>query len=209
MINEMQRDALSEIFNIAVGRAASILSEITNRKIELSVSNVELLSGNNMDVTFLNTCIGNCYGHIMSSSVKFGNEYNGKAFLLFPSDQAKILVSLCLNEIEASDSFVLDENRLLDTDFDVMKEIGNIILNSVVGGLGNLLATKLVYSLPEVETFFVSPETQAIILQNNIYILALKTLFSIANTQFRGAILIIMGMDSINQLISKIDDMLE
>jgi Chemotaxis protein CheC, inhibitor of MCP methylation len=209
MISELQRDALAEIFNIAIGRAASVLSDMTNRKIELSVTEVDLLLGNKIDVTFLNSCVGICSGHIMSSSVKFGDEYTGKAFLLFPASQAKILVNLCLDQMEPDDSFVVDEKELLDTDFDVMKEIGNIILNSVIGGLANLLVTKLTYSLPEVETFFVSSENQVAVLQNNIYLLTLKTLFSIANTQLRGAILIIMGMDSIDQLIRKINDMLE
>ncbi len=209
MLNEMQRDALTEIFNIFVGRAACILSEMTGRKIELFVPVIDLLPGHAVNPQYLDLCIGSCSGHIMSSSMKFGYIYSGKAFLLFPAAQAKLLVSLCLHEIKDDNDIIFDEQELLDTDFDVMKEVGNIILNAVIGGLGNILAAKLTYSLPEVEMFFVSTEDQAVILQDNIYVLALKTLFSIADTQFRGAILIILGMDSVNQLIGKIDRILE
>lgn len=209
MLNGMQQDVLVEVFNINVGHAADILSEMTGRKIELSVPDIDLQLCQNVTISYLNSCIGNCSGHIMSSSVHFGDEFNGKALLLFPSRQAKLLVSLCLRGMEKDDVVALDEKELLDTEFDVMKEVGNIILNSVVGGLGNILATKLTYSLPEVEMFFVSSENQLVLLQDNIYILLLKTSFSIENTRFQGAILIILGMDSIKQLISRIDDMLE
>jgi len=209
MLNEMQQDALVEIFNINVGHAADILSEMTDRKIELFVPDIDLLLCKNLTTAYLNSCIGNRSGHIMSSSVNFGDEFNGKAFLLFPSSQAKLLVSLCLREMEEDGIVVLDEKELLDTEFDVMKEVGNIILNSVVGGLGNILVTKLTYSLPEVEMLFVSSKNQLVLLQDNIYVLMLKTSFSIENTRFHGAILIILGMDSIKQLICKIDDMLE
>lgn len=209
MLNELQRDILTEVFNISIGRAASILSEMTGRKILLSVPVIDFFLSHEMSASYLNSCIGDCTGHVMASSVEIGPEHCGKAFLLFPSSQAKLLVSLCLHEIEKDCDISWDEQSLLDTDFDVMKELGNIILNSVVGGLGNILATKLTYSLPEVEMFFVSAEDQAVLLQNNVYMLTLKTVFSIENTQFRGAILIVLGMDSGQQLIAKINDMLE
>lgn len=40
-----------------------------------------------------------------------------------------------------------------DVDFDIIKEIGNIILNSIIGGIGNFLKIKLSYTLPEVKIF--------------------------------------------------------
>ncbi len=209
MLSEMQRDALTEFFNICVGRAASILSEVVGRKIKLTVPAVDLLSADDITASYFASCIDSSSGHVMSSSLQFGQEYNGKAFLLFPAEQAKLLVSLCLNEAINDGAKVYDENELLDTDFDVVKEIGNIILNPVVGGLGNLLTTKLIYSLPEVEMLFVSADKQTGLLQKNIYALMLKTLFSIADTQFCGTILIALGMDSVSRLIAKIDDMVE
>ncbi|MBU2699353.1 chemotaxis protein CheC [Sporomusaceae bacterium BoRhaA] len=208
MLSEMQQDALTEFFNICVGQAAGMLSEIVNRKIKLSIPVIDLLSADDITASYFDSCIGDSSGHVMSSSLQFGQEYNGKAFLLFPVDQAKLLVNICLNEI-SDNAIIYDQQELLDTDFDVIKEIGNIILNSVVGGLGNLLVTKLTYSLPEVEMLFVSTEKQADLLQNNIYAFMMKTMFSIENTQFSGTILIIFGMDSVTRLIAKIDDMLE
>ncbi len=209
MLNEMQRDALAEVFNIFIGRAADILSEMTEQKIKLFIPSVELLAARDVNCTYLASCIGICSGHIMSSSIQFGKEYKGKAFLLFPAEKAKLLVSLCLKDINFDNNIIFDERELLDTDFDVMKEVGNIILNSIVGGLGNLLAIKLTYSLPEVELFFISTEKQVVLLKDNIYILMLKTSFFIANTEFNGAILIAFSMNSVTQLISKIDDLWE
>lgn len=209
MLNELQKDVLTEFFNICVGQAAALLAEIVNRKIKLSIPNIDLLPADQITPNYFDEHIDSSSGHVMSSSLQFGQEYSGKIFLLFPVEQAKILVSLCLNEYSDDNQNTHDKQDLLDTDFDVIKEIGNIILNSVVGGLGNLLATKLVYSLPEVELLFVSSEKQADLLQNTVYAFLLKTVFSIEQTQFSGAILIVLGIDSVSRLIAKIDNLLE
>ena len=42
-LNELQRDALGEIFNIGVGRAASSLSQIVNDTVLLSAPEVTLV----------------------------------------------------------------------------------------------------------------------------------------------------------------------
>ncbi|MDR3565999.1 MAG: chemotaxis protein CheC [Negativicutes bacterium] len=205
MLTELHKDGLAEIVNIAVGQGANILSEMTGRKVELSVPFIELLSTQEMNTSVLSrTAVPN--GHVISSSLKFGQGFKGKAFLLFPARQAKQLVALCLGEDEPMG---LSERDLLDTDFDVLKEIGNVILNCIVGGLGNFLACKLTYSLPEIEMLFVSPEGQRTLLQDQLHVLVLHTCFRLAATQIEGTILIALSMESIAQLSERLDQFLE
>ncbi len=52
-------------------------------------------------------------------------------------------------------NIVQNEEGFADTDFDVLKEIANIILNAILGELGNTLEVKMEYSLPEIELLYV------------------------------------------------------
>lgn len=202
MLSVTQKDGLTEIVNIAIGRSAALLSEMTGRKVNLSVPYIDLLTVNDMDTpVFSKIAVHN--GHIISSSLKFGNDFKGKAFLLFPARQAKLLVGLCLDGSLENTS--INDKDLLDTDFDVLMEISNVILNAIVGGLGNFLESKLIYSLPEIEMLFVSEEDQRVLLQEQMYVLVLQARLGLADTQFDGMVLIALSMDSVTQLVNRID----
>lgn len=192
MLSEMQKDGLTEIVNIAIGRSAALLSEMTGSKVELSVPYLDLLTIQDMKTpVFSKIVVDN--GHIISSSLKFGDEFKGKALLLFPARQAKLLVSLCLDG--NGENTGTNDKDLLDTDFDVLMEISNVILNAIVGGLGNFLESKLIYSLPEIEMLFVSEEDQRMLLQEQTYVLVLQARLGLAEAQFDGAVLIALSMD--------------
>jgi chemotaxis protein CheC len=207
MLNPMQKDVLTEIVNVDIGKAASLLSDMTGCRVNLCVPEAELISLSDLkksEAPFLSFF---SVGHIVSSSIQFGYDFRGKAFLTFPADQVKILVHACLGE-DLPDKLDDGEVKLIDTDFDVLREIANIILNAVVGGFGNLLETKLEYTLPEVELIFVSEADQQILFENEAYILVLHTAFSLADTKIKGIIMIVLSMNSVSQLLGKIDEML-
>ncbi len=202
MLSEMQKDVLTEVVNIAIGRSAALLSEMTRQKVELSVPCIDLLTIRDAESPIFSQ-ISVDRGHIISSSIKFGTEFKGKAFLLFPARQAKLLVGLCLGD--SVDETNINDKNLLDTDFDVLMEISNVILNAIMGGMGNFLESKLVYSLPEIEMMFVSAEGQRGLLQGQMYVLVLQAKLDLADKQFEGTILIALSLDSVAQLISRID----
>ena len=202
MLGEMQKDVLTEVVNIAIGRSAALLSEMTGRKVELSVPYIDFLTIQDVEPSIFSQ-IAVDKGHVISSSIKFGTEFKGKAFLLFPARQAKLLVGLCLGD--SADDTVINDKDLLDTDFDVLMEISNVILNAIMGGLGNFLESKLIYSLPEIEMLFVSAEGQRVLLQEQLYVLVLQAKLSLADKQFEGTILIALSLNSAAQLIRRID----
>jgi chemotaxis protein CheC len=208
MLNPMQKDALTEIINVYIGKAASLLSEMVNQRIILSVPAIELITvspngqiSNQLPPIF-------SAGHIISSSIGFGKKLQGKAFLIFPADQAKLLVNVCLGEDVA-----ISENKdlleFLDTDFDVLKEISNVILNAIIGELSNFMDTRVQYSLPDIELISISDSDSQIILKDDTYILVLHTVFLLSETQVNGFILIALSMNSVSWLLEKIDALLE
>jgi len=207
MLSDKQKDLITELVNVYIGHAASLLSDMLSQPIALMVPEVELIKVTNIER--LNQIYPGVFspGHIISSSLQFGPDFRGKAFLIFPAQQAKILVNSCVGQ--SLDGWDLSSSNLEDTDFDVLKEIGNVILNAVIGQFGDLMDSNLDYSVPEIELIHVSAAEQQEFLQQHLYMLVFHTSFSLSEIQVKGVILIALTMNSVSELINKIDEMLE
>ena len=208
MLNEQQKDILGEIVNVYIGQAASLLSEMTGQEIQLSVPQVVMLTGDTIDAELFAVSGLLAQGHIISSSIQFSQGLQGKTSLLFPASQAKSLVNACLGEIDQFNTTNTSRD-LLDTDFDVLKEVANVILNSIMGGFGELLGTCIEYSVPEIEMLFVADNEQRQFLSKQASILLLKTDFSLTTTSVQGVILIAYSVNSMGQLLEKINSLIK
>lgn len=195
-------DILRELFNISVGKASSLLSEIIDRKIILDVPAVEIINIENNESN-LDSCIPKKLdGIFMVSSISFEHELKGKANLIFSAEKMRTFINLCLNDKETDEYY---EMNFSDVDFDVIKEIGNIVLNSVVGEVGNLLDLRLNYTLPEVKIFNRTDFIKDIDSQEYMHILILHITFLIDNTEIEGAILVRLTLNSLTEIIKKIE----
>ena len=207
MLSLMHKDILTELVNVYIGQAASLLSEMVNQKIELTIPQIMLMTVSELDFSEYKYLSIFSSGHVVSSSMRFGNEFQGKAFLVFPPEQAKLLVTACTEEI-----ILPDESKnivgFVDTELDILREIGNLIINAIIGEFGNLLNLRVDYSLPEIELISFS-ETQKILLQNNIYMLVLHTSFTLSKTRITGAVLIALSLNSVSLLLEKINQLSE
>ena len=150
--SEDEIDVFREIMNLHIGEAAALLSDMVDRKIILAVPDVRLIRLGN-DATEVKAGLRDIFnGQVISSSLGFGEELTGRAYFVIPSFQARPLVDLCLGRSVSKTS----ENvclPFLDEDIDVIQEIGNVILNSIIGGFSNLMGLRLYYYQPEVEIF--------------------------------------------------------
>lgn len=199
---KLRNDILTELFNVSVGKAASMLSEIINKKILLNVPNVEFL--NIKDEKFkLDKYIPKVLeGTLMISSISFKENITGRANLIFPANKMRTFINLCLNEKENDEYY---EMNFTDVDFDIIKEIGNIILNCILGEIGNNLNIDLNYTLPEVKVFNKIDFDKDVVNDENVHMLILYITFIIDDTEIEGAIIIDLTLKSINELIKKID----
>lgn len=202
MNNETIRyDILKELFNISVGKAASLLSEIIDKKILLDVPDVKVLNMNDKKEELEDYLPKEIDGTLMVSSISFEEKLNGKANLIFPAEKMRTFINLCSNEQEEDRYY---ESNFTDIDFDVIKEIGNIILNSIVGEIGNYLELNFNYSLPEVKVFKKIDFSEGIKNNEFKHMLLLHITFVIDHTEIEGAIIVNLTMDSMNELMRNI-----
>lgn len=138
-LSEIERDALTEIVNIGVGRAARNLSLMIKEPVQLSVPRTELLlRGEAAAILGRRDEVG-----LVSVGQAFQGAFSGQALLIFPETNSLELVRAVVG-----DGMALDE--IIDLEQEALAEIGNVILNGCLVVVANMLRLGLTMSLPRV-----------------------------------------------------------
>lgn len=170
-INQMQLSALREIGNIGSGHAATALSTLLNRRIEMSIPEVKAIEFENAPLV-----IGQLEVPQAVIYVKVEGDAPGKAVFFFPLESAEILVQTLFG---SSDSFNLFENEMAQS---ALKEVGNIMVSSFLIALTEFSGIPLQPSVPALAVDMVGAIFDAILLEDGM--LEDKVLF--INTQLSG-----------------------
>lgn len=138
-----QCDALTEVVNIGVGRAAAALSDLVQGRVELCVPRVRVCTLEELRAE-MNSC-----GEPVNTSVLqgFTGTITGRAMLAFPKRSGVALAKLLADE-ELADATPGEEALEFDL-AGILEEIGNIVLNAVLGSLANLFEDDFRYTVPE------------------------------------------------------------
>lgn len=193
-INERQIEALRELINIGVGKGAAILNTMLNSHIELRVPLLRVLSlaGLNREISTLAS------GRISGVSLGFQGAFSGSAELMFPSETAMTLVNSLIGDAPP------------DLDFDSIRsgtlcEIGNVVLNGVMGSISNIFSSYFKYSVPEyiedvADNILAGKDDQA-----GLVILLAKTRFRIKELDIQGDIVLFFEMGAIDKLLEMLE----
>lgn len=197
-LSELQQDALGEIFNIGVGAAADVLSQMIGDTVRLSVPSVHLTNQQEASERFLlrekRTL---CAIH-----QTYTGEVSTVAILMFPEENSLELVrSMVGNDVPLE--------QLTDMEQDAMAEIGNIILNSIISKLADTLELSFDGSLPSVSlvsghTVFSHAEGTDSPTSAESAVLSLSIDFELASRQVSGYLAFLLDIPSGNKLIEKL-----
>ncbi len=205
MFSPIQKDVLIELLNIHIGQASSLLSEMLNQRVILTIPEIEIIRSDNLNILEF-VQLGFSVGQKIISSIKFESKFEGMAYLVFPIERAKSLVEICMINLPFSE--FNDTIRLTDLDFDVLKELCNIVFNSLIGEFGNLLNLQIKYSVPDINILCISDTDKNYNLPPDVNILILHTKFLLTNNEIGATILITLSENSTYLLINKINDLL-
>jgi chemotaxis protein CheC len=138
-LSEMELDALTELVNIGVSRAAVSLAAMVGEQVLLSVPSVVIVSRSRAA-----ELIGEPKQDLLVAvSQAFHGEVSGRALLIFPEKNSLELVRAVAGER-------LSLEDILELEHEALAEIGNIILNACIATIANLLQRSLTMSLPEI-----------------------------------------------------------
>ena len=191
-----QLDALQEFINIGVGRAASILNDMLDCHILLRTPLIEIFDTVQLQQKLEKRFNG---GRFSTVRLAFSGQFSGTTELLFPTESASTLVAALTGE--DPDSVDLDAVKI-----GTLSEIGNIVINGVMGSISNLLGQHLHYAIP----MYLEDTIDNLLLTNQksidkaVFLLA-QTRFEIEQLEVTGDIILILEVSSFGALIAAID----
>ena len=143
MITEEETDILQEIMNIAFGRAASDLAEYIDIFVILSVPYIKLLFSSDLP-PYINSEIKD-YDKISVVEQNFWGKFKGSAFLVFPADSGKKILSM----LDGSEEY-FESDPINELEMETFREVGNILIGACIGKIAELLGDVITYSPPRV-----------------------------------------------------------
>jgi chemotaxis protein CheC len=196
-LGEMERDALTELVNLGVSRAASSLRVMVDQEILLSVPGVAIVPRNRAT----RMIGGDETTKLVAVRQDFEGDFSGRALLIFPETKSLDLVrAITGGELSLEDIVALEHEALAET--------GNIILNNCLATMANVLRRTLRVSLPEIfrgdgtELFGMpaAPET-------NDVVLVLYINFTINHRDITGYIAMLMDLPALQGLQDLLHDL--
>ena len=190
-LNPEQLDALQELLNIGVGRAAGSLNQMIEKPIRLHIPFIQLgtieeLAPNIQQIQ---------QSPLSSVQLPFQGTFSGSACLLFPTKSAAALVTALIGEEEDHDTMDCLQEATL-------KEIGNIVLNGVMGSLANILQSQLTYSVPFYQETSLQALVQPMTSDSCKMVLLAQTRFTIEEYAITGDIMLMLGIADMGLLIN-------
>jgi chemotaxis protein CheC len=199
ILSELEFDALTELVNLGVSRAALSLRQMIGREVLLSVPRVALMERreaiDSLGKAELST--------LVAVHQVFEGDITGRALLIFPEARSLELVRAVTNG-----NLPLED--IVELEHEALAETGNIILNGCLATIANQLQRTLRISLPEIlrgdsnALFNLPPPPHAGDIVLFVYIN-----FSIRERNIMGYIAMLMDMPSLAALQELLKDYIQ
>ncbi|MCM3709919.1 chemotaxis protein CheC [Sporosarcina luteola] len=138
-ITDMHLDVLKEIGNIGAAHAATSLSQLLGRKIEMHVPKVSLVSFDEMfDLA------GGAERIVAGIYLRVQGDLSGSMFFVLPIDSANQLIRRLIGDKE----FNFYKSPIPEMGISAMQELGNILSGSYLSALSDFTALKVHPTVP-------------------------------------------------------------
>lgn len=140
-INEVKLGILQEVGNIGAGNAATALSKLVNKKIEMNVPVVRVISFQELMDLY-----GGPDEMIAAVFLRIEGEVTGSMFYLLPVDKATFFARL----LTGMKDITLTNSRNSELALSALQEMGNIMAGTYLTALSEFIQMRLTPSVPEV-----------------------------------------------------------
>ncbi|WAA10737.1 chemotaxis protein CheC [Fervidibacillus albus] len=141
IFNQLQLDILKEIGNIGAGNASSALSELLNKKIEMKVPRVRLVSFEDMMELY-----GNADKQVASIFLPFSGDLTGNMFFVLSVEKASVFIQ----HLPGMEQYSFQQAPYADLAISAFQELGNILAGSYLTALSEFLRLSIYPSVPGV-----------------------------------------------------------
>jgi chemotaxis protein CheC len=184
---------------VGVGRAASSLSAMVKERIDLSVPKVMTIAFQDLSLHLGLAQEFNEEPQVSIVQQPFGGKVGGTASILFPLSSARKLVALLTDGVLSAEELDLEMEAALT-------EVGNILINGVMGTIGNITGMEINFHLPE----YMKCSTRELeaSFENRDLMLAL-VLIAISGQEIKGHLILLFDLPSLESLQGFVERMYE
>jgi chemotaxis protein CheC len=195
-LTEPQKDALTELINIAFSRTAASLSELTGNRVELEVPEVGVYPIGELAGVLARFVSGD----VATVHQVFAGSVAGDALLLLNHEGAVDLVNL----LTGSDPPV---KRLAAASKEVLTEVGNILLNACLGIFGDLLQVRFSFTVPRLQLEALGVLLHSLVIEKDElhHALVVGAKFRLQASEVTGCLVLVLGVASLTQLTRAVE----
>jgi len=190
----VDHDALTELFNIGLHRAAASLSELTGQRILVELPRLWVCRIEETHLRLRQLI----EGELATVHQIFMGSMTGDAILVLEYEAASRLAALLTHGEIAADG------RLDQSAREVLTEVGNVILSSCLSAFGDMLRVSVTFSVPRIHVESLEGMLRSLKVESEElhYTLLAATRFQLTEGEVGGYLLIAVGIASL-ELISK------
>ena len=197
-IDGAELDALTELFNIGLHRAAASLSELTHQRIVVDLPRLWVCPMTEIQPRLVQLVDG----ELATVHQIFRGVVTGDAVLLLEYDKAALLMSL-MTDGEAALGGRLDQSAR-----EVLAEVGNIVLSACLSAFGDMLHVAVSFSVPRIHVESLEGLLRSLSFDNDElqYALIAATQFRLSELEVGGYLIVAVGLTSlsiINQALTE------
>ncbi|MEG3834230.1 MULTISPECIES: chemotaxis protein CheC [unclassified Microcoleus] len=196
-LSTRQLDALQELVNIGIGQAAGVLNDMIDSPIRLQIPYLQILTPIDVAEELEQHLNGE---QIAAVQLKFTGSFGGIAQLVFPTNSAALLVTMLTGEEAGTQD--LDSVKI-----GTLSEVGNIVINGVMGAISNVLQQRLNYSIPTYSEGTIASLLISGGLATDTVVLLAQTSFMIERLHIEGDIILIFNVNSFDTLLTAINQL--
>ena len=188
-VDQLDTDALTELFNIGLHRAAAALSELTGQRIIVDLPRLWICPIEETHARLVDLLEGD----LATVHQIFRGSVTGDAVLVLDYESAARLAALM------TDDGVALGGRLDQSAREVLAEVGNVILSSCLSSFGDMLHVAVTFSVPRmhVESLEGLLRSLRVDSEDLSYALLAATRFRLSEGEVGGYLIIAVGMSSL------------
>ena len=197
-LTAIETDALAELFNVGLHRAAASLSELTGQRILVELPKLWICPISDVQPHLFNLV----EGELATVHQIFKGAVGGDAVLLLEHDKAALLARL-MTRGEVGIGGRLDASAR-----EVLAEVGNIVLGACLSAFGDMLSVEVAFSVPRMhieslEGLLRSLQVDTSELQ---YAVIVATQFRLSELAIGGYMIIALGVTSLSLITHTLNE---
>jgi chemotaxis protein CheC len=197
-LSDFQKDALQELGNIGAGSAATALSQLLGRDVDLNVPEVQIVPVDKITERLAthNQIVAAVYLRV------FG-EIKARTLIIFPQDKVMLLLDLLMKRN-------LGETKEFgETEQSALKEVGNIIISAYLNAIAKFIGLNSVPSVPALavdmlEAIFETVSTEMAEMGPDA--LLIENIMTEKVTQVTSTLILIPDKDAMEKILKALND---